>query len=66
MEKTNQEEMEQTYKEHSTTKTKPEAFVTNLDDLRKLWGDEAVDRGLADGTIRILADDEPEAEGKGE
>jgi hypothetical protein len=45
---------EQIYKEHSTTKAKPDAFITNLDDLRKLWGDEAVNRGLADGTIRIL------------
>lgn len=58
--------MEKTYQEHSITKAKPDAFVTSLEDLRKLWGDEAVDQGLASGTIRILDEDTEESEGEGE
>lgn len=51
--------IEQTYKEHLVT-ARPDAFITNLDSLRNLWGDEAVNRGLADGTIKILDIDDDE------
>ena len=50
---------EETYNQIARTEAKPDAFISDLASLRKLWGDEAVDKGLADGTIKFL-DEEPE------
>jgi hypothetical protein len=46
--------IEDTYQSHSIMAPAPLCFVTNLDGLREMWGEELVNQKLTEGTIKII------------
>lgn len=48
------EEMKKTYNEVSKTTVQPDLTFTNINTMRKIWGDEQVDEWIAEGRIQVL------------